>query len=203
MFPAPDCLHGANILSVTVLAVMTLRGNDMSKSAFQMSAREYGKSANKTWAMFVRTIADGVVEGHAVFDPNAADGKGQWKKGAWSNLLKALLAEAGKTEADGLPYVNGKTASTTGECMRRFHPEILQEQDVTKRHELCDAFAERYSSNACAEMVKPKKDPMRELLAKIVSDCFARATSDINGYSVEQVVEEVIAQAESLMDGDA
>lgn len=165
-----------------------------NKTAFQVSARDFGKSADKTWAMFVRTIADGIVEGIATYDEKAADGKGAWKKGSWKVLLDALLSEAGKTEDDGLPYVNASSASVTGECLRCFAPEILAEQDVKVRHELCDEFAKKYSKNACAELLKVDKEPKVESLAKIVADMYARAAK--NGYSVQSIIDEVIAQGE-------
>lgn len=181
----------------------------MGKTAFEKSAVRYASYEGKTWAAFVRTIVDGVVEGVASYDPTASNGKGAWKSGSWARLLDAMRAAIGVTADEKLPYMQTPTASVVGDAVRLFAPEIFTMTDEAERHVACDAFAKAHSKNWCNDAVQaekrkgqPEPEPEQveqveqdeqESRAKIVADMFARGKA--SGYTVAEMLDEVIAQA--------
>lgn len=167
-------------------------------------------STAEQWVMAACMVATDIVLGNLVYKPEGNKGKGSWKGGSKCveaaynrlGLSKPVTdPETGETVGERIAYLAGPTWTIVSEGIRVHAPYILAEHDPSVRREMVRRFCEQRSfASLQAEQYPPKeKRTDREALSAIVADMFKRAVSERNGYTVEEVVAEVLSCAEYML----
>jgi hypothetical protein len=134
-------------------------------------------------------------DGILSWNPEAANGKGGFKGGAKvvSTTLEACESEL---VADAAAFFTASKVSKLATVVRTFGVHLLTVSD-DELWEAIDSFVRDNGglTNLYARLLPVKDDSGPQTLAAIVANMYTIATCDKNGFAIEDIVAEVLAQA--------
>lgn len=147
--------------------------------------------ANSKWVGKVLGVAQSMADGVVVFDPERANGKGGYK-----GVAKAAEAMASENEQLADLVNMASVVTLVAKALTKVGAFVVAATDADRLAE-AECFCAQYTENMCKELVYESSSKGRTLAA-IVASMFTEAVSEKNGYSVEAIMSEVVAQAEAL-----
>lgn len=150
-----------------------------------------GNGALDNWTGKVLGVAQAMADKALVWDASRASGKGGF---IGTSKVADLVAEH-NPDLTELKNFAGQV-SKIAKGLMEWGGYVVGASDTDRESE-ARTFARTYTLNMISDMLYPKSDKGRTLAA-IVASMFTEATAEKNGYSIEEILAEVLAQAEGV-----